>query len=258
MADYRGRFLWYELLTTDPGAAKAFYPKITGWGLQDWTGMETPYSMWTIGPRPVGGIMRLPEQARKAGAPPHWLAYVGTPSVDDTLEAATKRGAEVLAGPMDIPTVGRMAVLRDPQQAVFAVYTPGSEPGPEQPYEPGDVSWHELATTDLDAAWDFYGSLFGWKKTESFDMGPGGAYQLYARPGGANLGGIYRKPAEMPAPPHWLLYVRVADVKEGAQRIKSSGGQVLNGPMEVPGGDWIVAGADPQGAAFALHHVKKG
>jgi hypothetical protein len=201
--------------------------------------------------------MELPEEARKAGAPPHWLAYIGTPSVDDTLRAATGRGASLLAGPMDIPTVGRIAVVRDPQQAVFAIYTPASEPGPVQAYEPGDVSWHELATSDPAGAWDFYGSLFGWKKTEAFDMGPGGIYQLYARPGGPDLGGIFKKPAEMPAPPHWLLYVRVADVDQGAERIKANRGRILNGPMEVPGGDWIVAAAEPQGAAFALHHVKK-
>ncbi len=257
MADFRGRFLWYELLTTDPGSAKAFYPRITGWGLQDWTGMETPYTIWTLGERPVGGIMELPEAARKAGAPPHWLAYVGTPSVDDTLKEATRRGASVLADPMDVPTVGRMAVLQDPQRAVFAIYTPATDPGPELAYQNGDVSWHELATGDLDAAWDFYSSLFGWKKTESFDMGPGGPYQIYARPGGPNLGGIYKKSAEMPFPPHWMLYLSVADVNEGAQRVQANGGRVLNGPMEVPGGDWIVNAMDPQGAAFSLHHVKK-
>jgi len=256
MSDVRGRFLWYELLTTDPAAAKAFYPKITGWGTQDWTGMQTPYSMWTVGERPVGGITEMPPEAKQAGAPPHWLAYVGTPDVDATLKAAESRGARRCAGPMDIPTVGRMAVLQDPQQALFAVYTPADDPGPEQPWGDGDVTWHELATTDLDAAWDFYGSLFGWTKADAVDMGPAGTYQLYGR-GGANLGGIYRKPSEMPFPPHWQLYVRVADVNAAAARVKASGGQVLNGPMEVPGGDWIVNAMDPQGAAFSLHQATK-
>jgi hypothetical protein len=159
---------------------------------------------------------------------------------------------------MDIPSVGRTAVLQDPQQAMFAIYTPADDPGPEQPWVNGDVSWHELATSDLAAAWDFYSSLFGWKKADAIDMGPAGTYQLYGRQGGPNLGGIYRKPDEMPFPPHWQLYVRVSDVNEGAERAKAGGGQVLNGPMEVPGGDWIVNAMDPLGAAFSLHHVKKG
>lgn len=256
MTDIRGRFLWYELLTTDPAAAKAYYPKITGWGTQEWTGLETPYSMWTVGERPVGGLMELPPDAKRAGAPSHWIAYVGTPDVDATLKAAEGRGATRCAGPMDIPGVGRMAVLQDPQQAMFAIYTPADDPGPESALGDGDVTWHELATTDLDAAWDFYSGLFGWRKAEAVDMGPAGTYQLYGR-GGADLGGIYKKLPETPFPSHWQLYVRVPDVNAAAARVKAGGGQVLNGPMEVPGGDWIVNAMDPQGATFSLHQAKK-
>jgi predicted enzyme related to lactoylglutathione lyase len=87
------------------------------------------------------------------------------------------------------------------------------------------------------------------------DMGPAGVYQLFKRRG-QQLGGMYNKPAEMPFPPHWLLYARVPDVHKGAETVKSLGGKVLNGPMEVPGGGWIVQIMDPQGAVFALHHVK--
>jgi hypothetical protein len=255
--DVRGRFLWYELMTGDPKAAQEFYTKAVGWGTQAWEGSKPPYVMWTRGETPVGGLMELPEEARKQGAPPHWLAYVGTPDVDKTFEQAKGLGARVYVPPTDIPTVGRFAVLADPQGAMFAIFKPAT-PGqmPDSALQLGDFSWHELLTTDHDAAFRFYNALFGWDKTTAMDMGPMGTYQMFGRPG-RELGGMFNKPAEMPAPPHWLLYTRVDDINQAAERVKSGGGKVLNGPMEVPGGDWIVQCMDPQGAVFALHAAKK-
>jgi predicted enzyme related to lactoylglutathione lyase len=70
------------------------------------------------------------------------------------------------------------------------------------------------------------------------------------------MGGIFRKPAEMPGPPAWLHYARVADVNAAVEAVKQQGGQVLNGPMEVPGGDWVAQILDPQGGPTAVHQVK--
>ncbi len=253
-----GRFVWYELLTSDPKAATGFYPKLTGWGTTQWEGMEKPYTMWTNGETPVGGIMALPEEAKKAGAPPHWLAYVSTPSVDDTVAKATKHGGKKIHGPMDIPTVGRIAILADPQGAVFAVYTPdGETPGHGGPPAKGEFSWHELMTTDYEAGFTFYEALFGWEKTEAMDMGEAGIYQMYGQKGsGMPLGGMFNRPKEVQAPPHWLFYVKVDDVDKRAEEVKKLGGTILNGPMEVPGGDRVVQCMDPQGAAFAMHSSK--
>jgi uncharacterized protein len=254
----RGRFVWYELMTKDPKAAQEFYKEVVGWGTAPFEGAGRPYTMWMRGEAPLGGVVDLPEEARKAGAPPHWLAYVGTPDTDATAREVEAKGGKVLVPPMDIPTVGRFAVLADPQGAVFAAFKPAQEPAAaEASPRLGDISWHELATTDPEAAFSFYAALFGWKKTEAMDMGPMGTYQMYGRPGGPTLGGIFKKPAEMPAPPHWLLYAMVDDVHRVIEVVKKRGGQVLNGPMEVPGGGWIAQCLDPQGAAFALHHDKK-
>lgn len=253
----RGRFVWCELMTPDPEAAKSFYTQVVGWGTALFEGSDMPYTMWMNGEMPVGGVMALPEEAKAAGAPPHWLGYVGTPDVDATVADATNRGAMTLVAPTDIPTAGRFAVLRDPQGAVFSAYTPAQEaPGSEGPPQVGEFSWFELATTDHAAAYDFYSALFGWKKTESMDMGPMGLYQMFGRTT-ASMGGMFNKPAEMPAPPHWLLYIKVDDVHRAVEKAKELGGQVLNGPTEVPGGDWIAQCMDPQGAAFALHSAKK-
>lgn len=256
--DLRGRFLWYELLTTDPKGAQDFYTKLIGWGLENWTGAGMNYVMWKRGDAPIGGVLELPAGARQAGAPSHWLTYIGTPNVDATVEQAKRAGAKIHVPAQDIPTQGRFAVLADPHGATFAVYKPEREPAPAAPPQTGDCCWHELAARDDKQAWGFFSSLFGWEKRgQGHDMGPMGIYQEYGCPGiPFPLGAIYKKPADMPAPPHFMLYFRVEDVREKASQVKSLGGQVVNGPMEVTGGDFIVNCLDPQGAAFSLHHKK--
>jgi predicted enzyme related to lactoylglutathione lyase len=253
--DIRGRFLWHELMTTDPAKAQEFYTKVIGWGLQTWNDLGSPYVMFTRDETGLAGIMELPDDAKKMGAPPHWLAYIGTPTVDEAVRQATSLGAKTYVPATDIPTVGRFAVLGDPQGAIFAVFAPASATSPEAAAGGREFSWHELATTDCAAAFAFYRALFSWEKTGEFDMGPMGMYQMYGR-GGKTLGGMFNKPATMKAPPNWLGYVRVGDIRKGAEAVKANGGQVINGPMEVPGGDWILQALDPQGAAFALHQKK--
>ena len=100
-------------------------------------------------------------------------------------------GGRLLHGPVDIPTVGRVAVLMDPQGAAFAAHTAaGTAPGGHDgPWGVGEFSWHELATTDPDAAFGFYSDLFGWAKTEAMDMGPGGTYQMFGRTSDRSMGG---------------------------------------------------------------------
>jgi hypothetical protein len=113
------------------------------------------------------------------------------------------------------------------------------------------VSWHELATTDREGAWAFYSDLFDWQKTDAMDLGEMGTYQMFGR-GAHPLGGLFDKPPQIPVP-NWLPYVLVPDVAAVLERVKAGGGQVLNGPMEVPGGDLIAQCMDPQGAPFAIH-----
>lgn len=254
-----GHFVWYELMTSDVEAAKRFYTKLMGWGTTAMDMGDMSYTMWTKGEAPVGGVMALPEEAKAAGAPFHWMTYISTPDVDATASQAAELGGTVLKAPEDIPTVGRFSVIADPQGAAFAAYKGKSDPEPsDDPPAPGDFSWHELATTDYEGAVDFYGKLFGWERTDAIDMGEGRMYQMFGRGGGGGgggppLGGMFNKTAEMPGPPAWLLYTMVDDVDRAAESVKALGGQVLNGPMEVPGGDRVVQCMDPQGVAFAMH-----
>ncbi len=255
MTKNAGKILWYELMTTDVAAAKAFYSELVGWGSTTFEG-SGEYEMMTVGDRPVCGVMPLPEEALGSDASPHFLAYFATADVDETTKKAVAAGAELLVPAMGIPDVGRLSVLRDPQGAVFAPYTPAEDEDLGAAPEVGDISWHELSVADHEKAWDFYHALFGWELTQDMDMGPAGNYRLFMA-GPYDGGGMYNKSKEMPAPPGWLYYIRVADLDEACERCKKLGGQVLNGPMEVPGGDRVAQCLDPQGAPFALHQKTK-
>jgi predicted enzyme related to lactoylglutathione lyase len=157
----------------------------------------------------------------------------------------------------EVPTVGRFAVIADPQGAVIAVFTPASDMKAHDVAKPGEFSWHELYTTDHEAAFQFYNAIAGWERLGEFDMGPMGKYLLWGR-GGQQLGGMMTKPKAMKTPdgrevpPSWLFYVTTDDLEGALARAKARGARVLNGPMDVPGGQRIVQLMDPQGAAFAL------
>jgi predicted enzyme related to lactoylglutathione lyase len=257
----RGHFVWYELATSDPAAAQRFYSALTGWGTQAFEGSgDTPYTMWTNGEKPVGGLWQLQSELASQGVPPHWLPYISTDDVDETVTEVTDLGGKVIVPPTDIPNMGRFSVLADPQGAFFAIFK-GGDDQPEPVFNPqlGDASWHELTTTDHVAAFDFYHKLFGWEKQSEMDMGGGNMYLMYGRSADSPmLGGMWTwdKP-EHAMPPNWMTYFKVADADSTAERIKELGGQILNGPMEVPGGDRVAQAIDPQGAAFGIHSSAK-
>ncbi|TMA86522.1 MAG: VOC family protein, partial [Deltaproteobacteria bacterium] len=219
MSDTQGNFVWYELQTSDVNGAIKFYKDVIGWGTEAFEG-DMPYSTWTVGGSSIGGVTTLPDDARKMGAPPHWLAYVAADNVDALTKKAESLGAKAYVPPMDIPTIGRFSVIADPQGAVIALFK-GSGPESPQPAQPtnGHFSWHELLAGEWEAAFRFYSQLFGWQKTDAMDMGPErGTYQMYGK-GGRTLGGMMTRPKGYPAPPHWLYYVNVKDLDAALGRV---------------------------------------
>ena len=254
-AEVNGRLVWYELLTTDLAAAKKFYTNVVDWTTQPFDGSPTPYEMWMRpGGAPVGGLTTIPPGMN---FPPHWEMYVGVPKLEDAVAKVEKLGGSALSPVIEVQNVGRVRTMKDPQGAVFALHeaAPGSPDVPENEPAVGAVSWHELHTSDAAAAMKFYSDMFGWRESQVMDMGPMGKYRIFTRK--FDLGGMMNKPKEMAqVPPHWGFYFRVTDVQQGADRVKANGGQILNGPMEVPGGDQIVNCMDPQGAAFSLHQKR--
>lgn len=251
-------FIWYELMTTDREAAKAFYRHVVGWQASEWAGKPggqqpaMPYTLLGDGQAMVAGMMDIPEHLRAANVPPHWAGYVHADDVDATVAKAASLGGSVHVQPMDIPDVGRFAVLADPTGAVFNVMKPAStEPPPRPaPGSEGLCGWHELMTTDQAAAGAFYRALFGWEKARGHDMGPMGVYEIWTI-NGQELIGTFPKPDQVPSSV-WNYYFTVADIGAAADRVKQAGGEVLMGPHEVPGGSWILHARDPQGAHLSL------
>jgi len=246
-----GSFVWCELMTTDTAAAESFYKKVVGWTAKPFA-PDGSYTVFNNSLNSgVGGVMKNPQP----GVPPHWMMYVGTPDVDETAQRVAYLGGKVHKQPEDIPNVGRFAVVQDPFGASFAIFTPKPAPGMPEPKRGGvgDFSWFELYTPNPEGAWKFYQQLFGWEKTSAMDMGEMGTYQMFGRGGGVPNGGIMKPPPG--APPAWMPYARVKDAKTSAAAATASGGKIVNGPMEVPGGDWIAVGIDPQGATFAVHSL---
>ncbi len=252
-ATKHGRFCWYELMTSDTEAAIAFYTKVIGWGTTPWEGGGMACTMWTAGKTPLGSVMAIPDDAAAAGAPPHWAGYVAVEDIEATVAKAKSLGAELMVGPMEIEGAGVFAVLRDPQGAVFSIFFDPKDSPVDDALEELRFSWNELLTTDHDAAFEFYSALFGWKKAEAVDMGEPGIYQIFSLAEGRQIGGMFNKMPEIPAPPHWLFYILVADIDQALDAVRASGGTVHNGPMEVPGGSKVAQCSDPQGAFFALH-----
>ena len=251
MVNPHGRFAWYELMTTDVEAAKAFYTKVMGWGAWDASMPGRAYTLFTAGKASAGGVMELPEDARKMGGKPGWVGYVWVNDVDAAADRIRRLGGVVHVPPTDVPDISRFSVFADPQTARLALFK-WLKPGQEQPAEPGApgrVGWHELLAADWEKALAFYSELFGWQKAQP-DIGEMGTYQLFSA-GGQPIGGMVTKPPTMPAS-FWLYYFNISDIDAAAQRVKAGGGQILDGPLEVPGGSWIVQCTDPQGAIFAL------
>jgi predicted enzyme related to lactoylglutathione lyase len=250
MSDSPNNFVWHELMTTDREAAAAFYRDVVGWRTQDSGLPGLHYTILSVGETGVGGIMTLP--AESAGAQPGWIGYVGVADVDSYAKRVEAAGGTIHKPPADIPGVGRFAVVADPQGTSFVLFKGASQQPPERPTPDvlGMPSWNELHAGEWQSAFAFYADLFGWTKADTFDMGPAGTYQLFAA-GGAPIGGMMTKFEGVPAP-SWLHYFTVDAIDAAATRARDKGGQVLQGPHEVPGGSWIIQCRDPQGAMFAL------
>lgn len=251
MADSQGRFVWYELITTEPEAAKSFYADLVGWDTGEVSMPGTTYTLFSVGDLPVSGLMSLPKDAGNIGAKPHWIGYVGVDDLDATNDRIKQLGGVVHVPPTNIPNVGRFSIVADPQMATLALLE-RLQPGQERHVEPGTlrrVGWHELLAADPKTALAFYGEVFGWQKADA-TVGPLGTYQRFSV-GGETIGGMVTKPRRVPVP-FWLYYFNIGDIDAAAKRVKAGGGQILKRPVEVPDGSWIVHCADPQGAMFAL------
>ena len=255
MVNSLGHFAWYELITTDVAGAQAFYTNVVGWGAQDASVPGATYILFTAGDTVVSGLMELPESVRNAGGKPYWVGYVEVKDVVATAGEVRRLGGTVYVPPTDISNVGHFSVFADPQTATLGLLKPlHSNRAPAALDATGCVGWHELLAANWETAFTFYGSLFGWEKAETV-TGELGVYQLFSA-SARTIGGMLTKPAMIDVP-FWLYYFNVEDIDVAERKVKAGGGQILNGPLELPDGSWIIRCVDPQGAIFALEGKRR-
>lgn len=253
MSNPHGTPIWYELITGDPDAAGAFYQTVIGWqdgGCPGGTA-EAPgdYHVW-LAPdgQGVAGMLKTPE-----GAPPepNWFSYIGVDDVDAAAGKIAAAGGNIQMPPTTIEGVGRLAMVTDPQGVAFYVMK-GASPEASTSFKrmaPGHGEWNELQTSDDQAALAFYGDQFGWTKDGAMPMGPMGDYSFLSHDGGM-IGAVMKVQGD--DRPHWNYFFRVGGIDDARDRIEANGGAVVEGPHQVPGGDWVIYAKDPQGARFGV------
>jgi len=239
-----GTFSWVDLATSDAPAAKDFYAGLFGWEFDDQpVPGDGTYSLARLGGRTAAAIFE------RTDMPPVWVSYVTVEDADAVAARGQELACAVLQQPFDVMEVGRMAVLSDPQGAVFAIWQPRASIGAEVVNEPGALCLNQLNTSDPERATEFYSELFGWRIEQTApELAYWGIYN-----GETLNAGMMNLPSGFEGPPHWLAYFAVEDTDAAVARIGELGGQVAVPPMEVPNGGRIAVGQDPQGAAFALY-----
>ena len=252
-----GDFIWYELMTPDPEGSKKFYDAVVGWNV---SGAEEAYNGYRMIGRSdggfAGGFLQLTPDMQSNGAFPTWLGYIFVDDVDKKIAAIEAAGGKTWMPATDIPNVGRVALLSDPQAAPFYVMKPippsGDPNAKSDVFSPSAeqrVGWNELSTTDPVAARSFYEQQFGWDADEFMDMGELGEYRFLAQ-SGTRIGALC---GTMPgAQSKWRYYIRVPSISKARDTAEAKGGTIHMGPHQVPTGDYIIIGTDPQGAEFAL------
>jgi len=254
-ANPTGDFIWYELMTPDAAGSQAFYEAVVGWKIDEGAPEYGGYRM--IGRNDgkfAGGVLPLTDEMQQHGARPTWMGYIHVSDVDQAAAAIERAGGKSLMI-RDIPNVGRIAMVADPQGAPFYIMKP--IPPANDPNAKSDVfsrdglqrcGWNELCTTDEKAARQFYREQFGWTSDHSMDMGEMGEYRFFDHHG-QGIGAVFNTPEGQP---RWRFYFRVPSIAAAKQTAEEKGGTMAMGPHQVPTGDWIILGADPQGAEFAL------
>jgi predicted enzyme related to lactoylglutathione lyase len=240
----QGTFCWVELHTSDRVAATAFYTKLFGWTTSE-VPMEpdNPYVLLQKNETNAAALMKRPDE----NIPPHWNSYVAVDNADASAEKVTSHGGRVIAGPFDAMDIGRMAFVMDPAGAAFAIWQPKKN-GPFIRDEANTLCWNELMTNDVEGARKFYTGVIGWTAKVSPE------YTEW-HVGDRAVGGLLDK---LPpgVPPNWIPYFAVDHCDEKLAQLKSLGGSVHMGPMDIPKVGRFAVVADPQGASFCIIELK--
>jgi predicted enzyme related to lactoylglutathione lyase len=244
-----GKVIWADLITTDVESAKRFYGGLFGWTFRDIvTGQNSSYTVALVDDQPVAGLISHDVPAGEHRQPA-WLTFMAVRDVNAVKRVALAHGAKLLVEPRNYPQRGQQAVFADPQGAVFAVLASRSGDPADDEVSPGEWIWSSLMTRDADTDAAFYQSIFGY---EVFELTSDGDHLVlssdnFARASVNTLSG--NNPNRHP---HWLNFVRVANVDAASAKVTELGGRVLVEPHVDRHGGRVAVVADPAGAPFGI------
>jgi predicted enzyme related to lactoylglutathione lyase len=248
-----GTFCWVDLATTDARSAADFYTRLFGWDTVDLpAGDAGTYTMLAKGGKNVCALFGMNPELCEQGIPAHWQSYISVEDAGASCARLAELGGEVVQPAFDVSDVGRMAVVRDPAGAAFALWQPGTHTGAGLVNEPGTLCWNELHTPRAEEAIAFYGALFGWTARPSQESTAGVPYVEFMRGERRAAGLIEIRPEWGEVPPNWAVYFAVADCGATLTGAESLGGRIAMPPTEVPGVGRFAFVRDPQGAFFAI------
>lgn len=242
-----GEFVWHDLVTDNPAAARAFYGSLFGWRFEAGDGVDPGYTVITHNGRPIGGIVKRKASATEAGAAV-WLPYVMVPDVDRTTTAFLKSGGKIFRGPLNARKDLRVAAVGDAQGAAIGLANRGPRLAPPATAGLHDWLWMEYVARDADAALRFYADVFGYRH-EVAETRDGFTYHIFStdRP----RAGLFKTVAERDAA-RWLPYIRVEDPVAMAVRVEQLGGTVIVRPEPRIRNNSLAIVLDPTGAPLAL------
>ncbi|CAJ1579996.1 VOC family protein [[Mycobacterium] wendilense] len=244
---------WIDLASSDLDRAKDFYGGIFGWTFESAGAEYGGYTTARKDGRKVAGLMANDPQWQMPDA---WSTYLHTADIDATLAKAVAAGGFSCGGAMDIPEQGRMAMLTDPDEAMFGLWQPTGHRGFEVVGEPGAPVWHQLTTRNYGVALEFYRQLLGWQTQTESDTDEF-RYATAVFDGEALLGVMDGSVLPAGTPAQWSFFLGAEDVDTTVEAVLARGGSVLRAAEDTPYGR-LAAVADPTGAAFNLSSLPTG
>ncbi|HSR67462.1 MAG TPA: VOC family protein [Acidobacteriota bacterium] len=248
-----GRFVWYDLMTTDLEKSIHFYSRLFGWKVKkvDMGPEIGIYHMIESDGQDIGGMVGMDEE----GVPSHWIGYLSVDDVDQAADSIVREAGSLPRPPMDIPNVGRFCVAGDPGGAYFAPFSfpQGQEPSQPPRSAPGHFCWNEVHVPKSSQAKckEFYQKIIGWQ-TKDTDMGPMGVYTLFRRPDGQDAAGMMALPEDSDQAGYWLTYIQVGSVDASVEQAEELEAETLKEASDIPNMGRFAVLRDPTGAGFAL------